>query len=304
MNAAIALRDSLRKIYAEYDVYLRPVLRFITAFAVLIILKAYLGFDEKIGSPLVILALSAFSMFFPWGVISLAAFGFVTAGFFSVSYSMALIAAVLFVLVAMLYFGFRPGNGIILILIPIGFILRIPYVVPVILGLSAGMGAVVPSLLGILSLTVLEYFKKNSAGLTKSTDLSVLMSEFVSMIKSIFTDERMIVLMLSVALSIIVVRMISRLSVDHAWTIAVAAGALTIGLTVFIGSAYLGCETDVLYEIISILTALTVALIYEFIFFNVDYRSKEFLQFEDDDYYYYVKAVPKVRSYDEEERRE
>ena len=37
--------------------------------------------------------------------------------------------------------------------------------------------------------------------------------------------------------------------------------------------------------------ALAKAL--EFFVFNVDYSRTEYVQFEDDEYYYYVKAVPK-----------
>ena len=35
-------------------------------------------------------------------------------------------------------------------------------------------------------------------------------------------------------------------------------------------------------------------LIYQFFVFAVDYTRTEYLQYEDDDYYYYVKAVPKL----------
>ena len=34
--------------------------------------------------------------------------------------------------------------------------------------------------------------------------------------------------------------------------------------------------------------------IYQFFVFAVDYSRTEYTQFEDDDYYYYVKAVPKI----------
>lgn len=304
MIAVIALRDSLRKLYADYDVYLRPFLRFVVAFAFLVILKAYIGIGEEIGSPLIILGLSVASVFFPWGGISFICYGFIIAGFFNSSYSMALAAGVIFVLVMMLYFGFRPGKGIILILIPIGFILKIPYVVPLILGLSVGFGAVIPASLGVTAMTIIDYYKDNADNLTKSTDLSALMNEFVSIIKSVLTDGHMLVLMLAISLTIIVVRIISRLSADHSWTISIVAGVIVLGLTVSIGSAYLETETNIVYELVSLFVAAVVALAYEFIFFNIDYSSKEFLQFEDDDYYYYVKAVPKVKSYDEEERRE
>ncbi len=37
-----------------------------------------------------------------------------------------------------------------------------------------------------------------------------------------------------------------------------------------------------------------VGIILELFLFSVDYARSEMLQFEDDEYYYYVKAIPKV----------
>ena len=42
-----------------------------------------------------------------------------------------------------------------------------------------------------------------------------------------------------------------------------------------------------------ILPGNAVAFLLEQLFFNLDYRKIENLQFEDNDYYYYVEAVPK-----------
>ena len=39
---------------------------------------------------------------------------------------------------------------------------------------------------------------------------------------------------------------------------------------------------------------INLVLIYQFFVFAVDYTRTEYLQYEDDDYYYYVKAVPKL----------
>ena len=39
---------------------------------------------------------------------------------------------------------------------------------------------------------------------------------------------------------------------------------------------------------------MLLASIIQFFEFNVDYNRTEKVQFEDDEYYYYVKAVPKV----------
>lgn len=42
------------------------------------------------------------------------------------------------------------------------------------------------------------------------------------------------------------------------------------------------------------LFSLAVAFILQFFVFSVDYTRTEHVQFEDDEYYYYVKAVPKM----------
>ena len=44
--------------------------------------------------------------------------------------------------------------------------------------------------------------------------------------------------------------------------------------------------------IVESLLAIIVALIVRFFVFAVDYTRTEYLQFEDDEYYYHVKAVP------------
>ena len=46
--------------------------------------------------------------------------------------------------------------------------------------------------------------------------------------------------------------------------------------------------------IIGALVAVFAGIILEVLFFSVDYSKCESLQYEDDEYYYYVKAVPKV----------
>ena len=46
--------------------------------------------------------------------------------------------------------------------------------------------------------------------------------------------------------------------------------------------------------VVGSLAAVLIALLVELFVFSVDYSRTEYLQFEDDEYYYYVKAIPKV----------
>ena len=45
---------------------------------------------------------------------------------------------------------------------------------------------------------------------------------------------------------------------------------------------------------ISLLISILIGLLLQFFCFNLDYTRTERVQFEDDEYYYYVKAVPKI----------
>ena len=50
----------------------------------------------------------------------------------------------------------------------------------------------------------------------------------------------------------------------------------------------------VLPLILGSLFSVGVAVVLQFFLFSVDYSRTEYVQFEDDEYYYYVKAVPKL----------
>ena len=89
------------------------------------------------------------------------------------------------------------------------------------------------------------------------------------------------------------VYIIRRLDIDNAWMIAWISGILfeTIGL--ISGYLLLGITGKVFGVIIGGIVSAVIAIALQFMFFNVDYTRTERLQFEDDEYYYYVKAVPK-----------
>ena len=91
-----------------------------------------------------------------------------------------------------------------------------------------------------------------------------------------------------------VVYLIRRLSVDYAWIIAIVAGTVAQLLVIFVGDFVFGVSVSAGTLIFGLLVSVMLAMIYNFFFFSVDYTRTEYVQFEDDDYYYYVKAVPKM----------
>ena len=84
------------------------------------------------------------------------------------------------------------------------------------------------------------------------------------------------------------------MSLDYAWEIAIVTGTIAQLAAVFVGDFLFHVSMPVLQLLIGALLSLAVALLYHFFVFTVDYTRTEYVQYEDDDYVYYVKAVPKV----------
>ena len=114
------------------------------------------------------------------------------------------------------------------------------------------------------------------------------------LIDGIAGNKGMLVIVAAFAVTVLVVYFIRRLSVDYAWTIAAVAGAMTNVVILLIGDLVYNINISVAGALLGSLLAILVAKVIEFFRFCVDYGRKEVVQFEDDEYYYYVKAIPKM----------
>ena len=95
-------------------------------------------------------------------------------------------------------------------------------------------------------------------------------------------------------LVILVVNLIRTRSADYAWRIAIIVGGFLYAGIMLAGGFFLDVQIHV--ELLAGFTvvAVLIGLFLEFFVFGGDYSRVERLQYEDDEYYYYVKAVPKA----------
>ena len=75
---------------------------------------------------------------------------------------------------------------------------------------------------------------------------------------------------------------------------AIISGALFEAAALTAGYMLLGISGKLVGVLVGTVISALIALLLQFVFFNLDYSRTERMQFEDDEYYYYVKAVPKV----------
>ena len=76
--------------------------------------------------------------------------------------------------------------------------------------------------------------------------------------------------------------------------IAIVIGTIVQMAGVFVGDYLFDVSMPIGELLTAVIASLVLAGLYHFFVFAVDYTRTEYMQFEDDDYVYYVKAVPKV----------
>ena len=121
-----------------------------------------------------------------------------------------------------------------------------------------------------------------------------LSTRFRYVVDGLLNNKTMIVVIAAFAFTLIVVYLVRRMAIDHSWTIAIIAGVMVQMLALLLGNLVMDTDIGIVSIIFGNIIAAGIAKIVEFLTFHLDYSRTENVQFEDDDYYYYVKAVPKI----------
>lgn len=293
MMMFLVLKERLKSFYGKYATLANGLIKFIYSFAALQMMGASLGFMPALKNPFLMLLLAFVCGFLPYGAIACLLALVMLAHIYAVSLEITLITAVFLLLVTLLYYGFQPGDSYWLVLAPMAFFLKIPFAVPLIAGLSAGLVSVIPVSCGVIIYYILLYVKQNAGVLTNDAAVDIT-QKFLQIIRALLANQTMLVMLGVCGAGILVVYLIRTLSVDYAWVIAIVMGMVAQLAVAFAGDFILDVSMPVPQLLAGAFISILIAGGYHFFVFAVDYTRTEYTRFEDDDYVYYVKAVPKV----------
>lgn len=283
----VKIKDWLKAFYGKFDVVIDTIVKFAIAFASFKVMSSKLGYLNIFENPFVMLILSLVCCILPYGLETVFIAVVLLAHVYKASMEAAIMLAMLLLVVALLYYSFHVGDAIVLVLTPLLFALKIPYVIPLILGLSGSFISVVPVSCGII-IYYLVSFVKGSPAMFDTTDVSLtdMPGRFMNILDNIIKNKEMWMVIVIFAVALIVIYLIHLFPFEYSWYVAVGVG----GLIMIVMSVMLKVD----FSIVMIIVSMLIAAVYVLFRFDVDYKKTDRLQFEDDDYYYYVKAIPKV----------
>lgn len=292
----IRFKENLENLYRRYDYWIIPALKFLTAITVFMTINSRLGYSPLMKNPVVIAASSVLCTFLPWSAVTAFSAVAVLANLHEASMELMVMALFVFLLIVLLQTAFRAGHAIMIALIPISFLLHIPYLIPVIAGLTCTPVTVIPVALGTVAFYFLQYISAHISEAASGSDITDMLNSYAGLFSGFLNDRSVLIAAAALAFGMLITFALRSLSVRYEWLLAAAAGLLSMFLAEYGGAAVLKLDFAFGTSLGYLLLSAAFASVFILFRHGADYRGTEHLQFEDDDYYYTVKAVPKLKS--------
>ena len=294
MIQLLLIRDSIKSVFKKYNAAIIPVLRFIAAFVTFALINGDLGYNEKLTGISVLVLLSAISAFFPMGVTVFLSGILMIFHIYSASMFLSLIFIVIIAILYFLLMRLAPGYSSLIIAIPVLTFFHMEALVPIAVGLVGSpiaIFAMIPGIVVSVLFNIIKEAVKMSAG---SMQIEDNLQIYVFVIKSLL-ENKLMLLMIAAAIAVFLATYLCRrLAVSHSYILGIIAGIIVNLIVMIVGGLVFEVNVSVLWIFLGSIISGALAFAVQFFKYLLDYSSVEHLQFDDDDYFYYVTAVPKL----------
>ncbi|MDO4616825.1 MAG: hypothetical protein Q4B03_05150 [Lachnospiraceae bacterium] len=291
----LVLRDQLKNLYAEYDRYILAVVKYAMALFTFISVNRMLGYMDLLNSVLVILLLAAVCTILPWNATPVLGIALVILHCFALGLEIGACAVVLYLILLIFYFRFVPDDGLALTLMSALGSIGFPGIVPIGLGLMRSPVSACTAACSTISWFFIRVVHEVAAPLKYTSESSSL--EIVqAILAGMLNNRELLVYIITFSAVVLVVSLIGRSGMNWGWQLAIFAGCILQTSLFIVLTAAFSAEADLVSFLLGTIAAAAVSFVLAYFVYNVDYKGAERFQFEDDEFMYYVKAIPKRQS--------
>ena len=299
MSYFMQFRELFRRFISKNEVAVLRTFRGIVALLCLAILNVNFNYAEILQHKWITMALAVLCAFVPASAYTLVISLYVFVELLSLSPAVAFVEMGLVLASFLLCYIYRGSHYHNLLSIPAGYQIHIPYAMPMISALYGKAGEAVTVLCGGVLTYYLKSVKEHATQFTESKS-ALSVSELL--MDGMISNVMFYVFLLALLAMYLVVYVIRISNIAYSWMAAVIAGVATEFIILLSGYLIQGRTSQIPWLIGGNLITLLIGLFVSYFMFDLDYARAEKVRFEDDEYFYYVTAVPKVRL--EEETKE
>lgn len=297
MNAFINLRDGIRRYVLSKEMLFIKIWHGLVALIGLLAIRSNFGYQKTVSNIWVSLIMAFVCAFFPMQGVSLVLAVVLIIDLASLSTEVAVVGAGLYLIGYLICAYFHSKNTYNMVAVPICYSFKAPYI----MSLGAGLMSNINELAGVIWGSVLAYYlhiiKNNAAAIL---DVTSEVSVFALLKEQMLQAKMFYFFIVAMVAMFLVVYFLRSASIRMSWIVADAAGVLIEFIIMLTGLIVTSQRTEVPSLIIGNILVFIVGFILNYFILDLDYSRIEKVQFEDDDYYYYVTAVPKIRIVEED----
>ena len=292
MTALLEFKQKLKGFYAQYEMYLLPVLKFILAVVYFIWINSNMGYMKELDNIIVVLVLALICCILPSGMMIFTGCALMVAHCYALGIEVAGFLLVVILFMMILFLRFSTGKNIVMVFTPLAFAFELPVLLPVGCGLLSSAVSALPAAGGVIIYYFVRFVRIQSQVL--SAPDAEIMATLTLLSDGIMKNGEMWITVVAFVAVVLVVNLIRTRMFDYAWRIAIVAGGVVYLVVMLAGGMMFGISIDMVPMIIYTVVSVLLGIVLEFFVFGGDYTRTERLEYEDDEYYYYVKAVPKA----------
>ncbi len=296
MTTLLEIREKILAVYSQFENYINMVCRFVITLLAVITINSQIGYQKTLAGVLPTVIIALLATVIPLNLVVVILGVVILIHLYSLSLEAAAIGAVLFLVLLLVYMRFTPGDTALLIMYPFFRMLGIQAALPVVGGLLYTPASGVTVAVGVIADSFIRFVHQNEASITAasgSDSTDSIVTRFQFLLDGIMQDKAMMVSVAAVVIAAVAVYVIRRLVIPYAWIIAAGVGSLLQLLVLILGALVGNAQISVGLALAGAVVGFAAGAVISFMLFNLDYSRTENTQFEDDEYYYYVKAVPK-----------
>ncbi len=290
----LAFRTLALKVYQKTRFIINPIVKFLLSMWVFGWINGEIGYDPRFTSKTIVMLLSVICAVTPGGVMVFFAMVLTLVHVFHASILLAGLLFLMFVVLYGLLMRFSPEHALAAVAVPVLTKYNLHYCVPMVLGCTANPISALPCACGVIIYHMMTIVKTYSGRQVDLKNLDQVLELFMDVINAFLANKHMMIAVIVFALVITAIFVVRKGSFDFAFIISIGAGIVVNILGFLVLDLHFNVAVNAGKLILFTLVAGAVALVLEFFKRVLDYTAIERVQFEDDDYYYYVKAVPKV----------
>lgn len=289
MTQLLVYRERIQKFYQKYSFLLDPVFRFLAGYLAFSSMNRMIGYHPQLNHIYVEILCAILCMLLPGNVMLFFMIAFAIGHIYYVSVMLAVVVGMIFAVLYFAYVKFVPEQAYLIVAFPILFSMNLVYVLPILSGLIMSPLSLLPIMCGTgvyyLLLTI-------TSVIGTSADANANLYHVV--VQQFFSNEEMFVLIFVFYMVSLVVYLIRNRAVQYIYEKAIITGGIMNVVLLLTTNFVFALDLEVFSVLWGTLASVLIVMCIQFMRLMLTYASVENLQFEDEEYVYYVRAVPKA----------